>query len=138
MVFYDRSLEPSQELTEDLFLQTLAAKICERFDYNIGRIDPIKRAISDLHTRQVKSSGSSHAKDFSFYEALAQKNPKYAQIIEDLQIEAETTLRMAVNDIGREDIYKSLSTSGSATFGQEISKFIGQAMMQKKTGTKWT
>lgn len=129
MVFYDRGPEPGQELTDDLFLQTLAQKICERFGYDTSRVSPVAQAISSVHDKEVKSKdGSSHNVGLTFYEALNQKNKKYSEIVKNLQNEAVATLQQTTNDRGREQIYDMLEQPHSATFGQNLSRYITYAM----------
>lgn len=125
------------DLTEDIFLETIAKRICEKVKYDIDDIDSLKNAISNLHSRQVKSRIPNHDNDLDFFTALKRIDPDFAKTVEEAQNDAISTLQRTHNDKNREQIYSMLETPGSATFGQEISRMIGQEMFRNKTGASW-
>lgn len=87
------------DLTEDIFLETIAKRICEIAEYDI--------------------------------------DPDFAKTVGEAQDDAISTLQRTHNDKDREQIYTMLEIPNSATFGQDISKMIGQEMVRKKTGQSW-
>lgn len=96
------------QLTEDIFLNLLAKKLCEQFGYDQDRIEPFSVAISDLQHRQVQSTGSSHKKDQSLLDALNGKNPGYADLLKGAAREITFTLKQTHNCFLRGKVFKLL------------------------------
>jgi hypothetical protein len=139
-------LSHQKEATEDLFLDTVATRICEIKKYDPSDIGPIQSALSEAHSKVQKGVWGRHNdNELSLVAVLKQRietlntgeieRDEYStdpvdtlrtvlQAIED----SVSTIKRTHTINPRSNIFELFGREGSATYGQELSALIGKAM----------